>query len=51
MYARNMYSTNVKGPKKIWVPKLEKSYYDVDMLDNLNSKDDIKNYSSSHTTE
>ena len=50
MYAYNMYSTNINGLKNIFVPKVEKSIYDVDMLDNLNSKDDIDYGSLSHTT-
>lgn len=46
-----MYSTNIKGPKKIWIPKVEKSNYYANVLDNLISKDDIDSFSSSHTTE
>lgn len=37
-----MYSTNIKGPKNIWVPKVEKSSCDVD--------DVTDSYSSSNTT-
>ena len=50
MYYQNMHSTNIKGHKKIQVPKVEKSCCDSDMLDNLNSKYDIEWDSSSHTT-
>ena len=30
MCDHDMYSTNIKGPKTIWVPKVENSSYDVD---------------------
>lgn len=51
MYAHKMYTTIIKGPKKIWVPKVEKSNYDPGVLDNLKSKDDTDNCFSSHTIE
>lgn len=31
MHAHCMYSTNTKGPKNIWVQKVEKSNYDAEM--------------------
>lgn len=43
MYAHNIYFTNIKGPKYIWVPKVEKSNYDAN--------DDTDICFSSYTTE
>lgn len=51
IFAHNLYSTKIKGPKKIWVSKVEKSNYDADMFDNLNYKCDIDSGSLSHTSE
>lgn len=34
MSAHNMYFTNIKWPKKNWVPKAIKSNYDAEMPDN-----------------
>lgn len=51
IYAHNMHSTNIKVSKNILVEKVEKSNDDVDVLDNLNSKDDIDSCSSSYTTD
>lgn len=41
MFAHNKYYTNIKGPKKMWVPMVEKLGYD----------DDTDNFSSSYTHE
>lgn len=43
MFAHNIYFINIKGLKKIWVPKVENLTYDVD--------DDNNSCSSSHTIE
>lgn len=43
MYVHNMYSTNIKGRKKNWVPKLDKSNFDAD--------DDTDSCPSSYRTE
>lgn len=43
MFVHNMYSTNIKGSKKIWIPKIEKLNYDGD--------DDTDIWSSSYTTK
>lgn len=54
MHAHNMCSTNIKGSKKIWVPKVEKSSYDANI--NSFSSSDIPDeinmfYSSTPTRE
>lgn len=47
----NMHYTNARGSKKIWAPKVKKLNYDVDMLNNSNSKCDIDSYQSNHLME
>lgn len=43
MPSHNICSTNIKGPKKIWVPKVEKS--------NGDAHDDTNIFASSYTSE
>lgn len=47
----NMYSTNTRWPKKIWVSKVKNSNCDVDMLNSSNSKHHIDSSYSNHMTK